>query len=59
VENHGGEVRVRDAGAGRAGSSWQGTSDAAGVPEEKADEILSGLYASIADGIGGALACAK
>ena len=52
VENYVGEVRVEPAGEGRARLSWQGTYDASGVPEEKADEILGGFYASIADRIG-------
>lgn len=52
VKNYVGEVRVTEAGDGRARLSWQGTYDAEGVPEDKADEILGGFYASIADRIG-------
>ncbi|WP_404378897.1 SRPBCC family protein [Caenispirillum salinarum] len=52
VTNYVGQVRVTEAGEGRAALSWQGTYDAAGVPEDKADEILGGFYASIAERIG-------
>lgn len=52
VKNYVGVVRVSDAGEGRAQLSWQGTYDPAGVSNEKADQILGGFYASIADKIG-------
>lgn len=52
VENYVGQVRVTDAGDDRARLSWQGTYDAAGVSDEKADEILGGFYAAIAERIG-------
>lgn len=52
VAGYVGEVRVTDAGDGRARLSWQGTYDAAGVPEERADEILGGFCAAIAEKIG-------
>ncbi len=52
VENYVGEVRVEPAGEGQARLTWHGTYDAAGVEEAKADEILGGFYASIAERIG-------
>ena len=52
VKNYVGQVRVSPAGDGRAELSWQGFYEANGVSEEKADEILGGFYASIADRIG-------
>jgi len=52
VKNYVGQVRITDAGEGQAQLSWQGTYGADGVPAEKADEILGGFYASIADKIG-------
>jgi len=52
VKNYVGEVRVADAGEGRAQLSWRGIYDADGVTEQQADEILGGFYASIADKIG-------
>ena len=55
VANYVGEVRVSDAGDGRAQLSWQGTYDPAGVSEDKADQILGGFYAAIADKIGESL----
>jgi hypothetical protein len=59
VKNYVGEVRVTDAGDGRAQLSWQGIYDSNGVTEEKADEILGGFYASIADKIGQAITRVK
>ena len=52
IKNYVGQVRVTDAGDGKAQLSWQGIYEAAGVPDEKADEILGGFYAAIADKIG-------
>ena len=52
IKNYVGIVRVTDAGDGKAQLSWQGKYAANGVPDEKADEILGGFYASIADKIG-------
>ena len=52
VENYVGQVRVEDAGEGRAKLTWHGTYDPAGVEEAQADEILGGFYGSIADRIG-------
>lgn len=52
VENYVGEVRVTDAGDGLAQLSWYGNYAAAGVSNDKADEILGGFYASIAERIG-------
>ncbi len=53
VKNYVGQVRVTDAGAGRAQLSWQGTYEPDGVSTEQADEILGGFYAAIAEKIGG------
>lgn len=52
VANYVGEVRVTETADGKAQLSWQGTYDAAGVPEAKADEILGGFYQAIAGKIG-------
>lgn len=52
VKNYVGEVRITDSGSGRATLSWKGIYDADGVPPEKADEILGGFYAAIAQKIG-------
>ena len=52
VKNYVGVVRVTDHGNGQAQLSWQGSYVANGVSEEKADEILGGFYAAIADKIG-------
>lgn len=52
VKNYVGEVRVRDAGNGRATLSWQAMFEPDGVPQEKANEILNGFYAAIAQKIG-------
>ncbi len=52
VSNYVGIVQVSDAGDGRAQLSWQGKYAANGVSQEKADEILGGFYAAIADKIG-------
>jgi hypothetical protein len=52
IKNYVGIVRVSDAGNGQAQLSWQGKYEGNGVPQEKADEILAGFYAAIADKIG-------
>lgn len=52
VKNYVGEVRVTALGENRSQLSWQGTFDADGVPDEKADEILQGFYDAIAGRIG-------
>ncbi len=52
VKNYVGEVRVRDAGNGRATLSWQGMFEPDGVSQEKANEILNGFYTAIAQKIG-------
>ena len=52
VDNYLGEVRVRSLGANRAQLSWHGIYEPAGVPREKADEILRGFYQAIAARIG-------
>ena len=48
IKDYVGIVRVTDSGTGQAKLSWQGKYSANGVSQEKADEILSGFYASIA-----------
>jgi len=52
VDNYLGEVRVRSLGANRSQLSWHGIYEPAGVPREKADEILQGFYQAIATRIG-------
>ena len=52
VENYLGEVRVRSLGANRSQLSWHGIYEPAGMPKEKADEILKGFYQAIASRIG-------
>lgn len=52
VKNYLGIVKVTAAGPGKAQLSWQGLYEPKGLPAAKADEILSGFYASIANKIG-------
>lgn len=52
VKNYVGEVRVSDAGEGKAKLTWHGTYDADGATEEEADQALGGFYNAIASRIG-------
>lgn len=52
VKNYVGEVRVSDAGDGRAKLIWRGVYEPNGVGQAKADEILQGFYEAIAGKIG-------
>lgn len=52
VSNYVGEVRVTSLGENRSQLSWRGVYQPAGVPQEKADEILQGFYNAIAGRIG-------
>jgi mxaD protein len=51
VKNYVGIVRVTTNAQGQAQLSWQGIYEPDGVDSEKADEILGGFYASIAEKI--------